>query len=278
MTKKETRYFGTAMLVNGLQLLLCFIIYVVGMIVSVNNVVIAMVMLIAEVIIWLICGFKVAVSGDMDKVGKLFLAVLIALFPILLYTGISYGVSRFIPVESQGWTHFFFLGGPLIFFNKPITLLMAMFKGSGYLLFLVNYAVMGISYFIGELLGYAINGGKRRKNKKAIKENNVVTKPNKKDKKAKKEKKNKRKLKKKEKVEEDSEKVTEEIDDELSYKKDELNEISNDEDKIEEALVTDTTTITKDLDEKEDKLAAEIVNSILKENLKEQQGPKNEDE
>jgi len=279
MTKKETKYFSTAMLVNGLQLLLCFIIYIVGLIMSVNNVVIAIIMLIAQVLIWLICGFKVAVSGDMDKFGKVLLGVIIALFPIVLYTAISYCVSRFVAIDSQSWTHFFFLGGPLIFFNKPITLLMGLFKGNGYLLFIVNYAIIGISYLIGELFGYAINGGKRRKNKKIElnKEENTENNQNKKDKKTKSKKDKNKKRKKKKNVETDIDEANEDIEQEIAYNEDELKEISEKQENNAPLEDMENTMIDKETEEKEDKMAEEIVNNILKENLMEQKNIEKED-
>lgn len=266
--KKETKYFSTAVLVNGLQLLLCFIIYLLSLIVNVNNIIIASVMLIAEVVIWLICGFKLSVSGNMNKFAKLFLGVFIAVFPILMYTGISYTVSKLVAVESQGWTHFFFLGGPLVFFNKPVSLLMGMFKGSAYILFGVNYIIITVCYFIGELFGYAINGGKRRKNKKSEKEeNNKIKKNNKKDKKSKKNK------------TADDVNETENIDNLNEIKIEEKTEYTGTEENIENSILIDTennTDIKQTIEDNEDKLAEEIVNNILKENLKGQKN-KNKD-
>lgn len=292
MNNKETKYFATAMLVNGLQLLLCFIIYLVSLIIGVNNVIIAGVMLIAEMIIWLVCGFKLAVSGKMDKFWKLFVGAFIAIVPILVYTSIAYGVSKLVPTQSQGWTEFFFLGGPLIFYNKPVTLLMSIFRGHGYLLFAANYVIITVCYFIGEFFGFVINGGKRMmKNKKRAKASKKEKTPKVKEKKlSRKEKKQLKKEQKKNKelsIEEDDdneEEAKDSLDTEKQYVNienenksvEELKENNNDFEEESNVNVL-TEKITPEIEEKEDRLAEEIVNNILKENLKEQRAKQNKE-
>lgn len=292
MNNKETKYFATAMLVNGLQLLLCFIIYLVSLIIGVNNVIIAGVMLIAEMIIWLVCGFKLAVSGKMDKFWKLFVGAFIAIAPILVYTSIAYGVSKLVPTQSQGWTEFFFLGGPLIFYNKPVTLLMSIFRGHGYLLFAANYVIITVCYFIGEFFGYVINGGRRMMhNKKNAKASKKGKSPEVKEKKlSRKEKKQLKKEQKKNKelsIEEDDdneEEAKDSLDTEKQYVNienenksvEELKENNNDFEE-ESNINVSTEKITPEIEEKEDRLAEEIVNNILKENLKEQRGKQNKE-
>lgn len=308
MINKETKYFGTAILVNGLQLLLCFIIYLVSLIVGVNNVIIAGVMLIAEMLIWLVCGFKLAVSGKMNKFWNLFIGAFIAILPILVYTLIAYGVSKLTPIDSQGWTEFFFLGGPIIFYNKPITLLMSIFRGHGYLLFAANYVIIAVCYFIGEFFGFVINGGKRMMNNKktgkvAKKEKPKKIKEKKLSRKEKKQLKKQQKKKQDESVkdEQDDNLETEEkngnpADEEIQYvdKEDEnrsieelkVSNIDKDSEEVEvkykeekqEILNASVDELTPEIEEKEDRLAEEIVNNILKENLKEQREKQNNNE
>lgn len=188
----EIKYYTTAALGNVLQIALCFFATFVGMFLNINNALLALILIIAEIAIWAICGFRLALSANVSSPVKLVGAAFIALFPILFYTLVAYMSNAGASQDTQGWTQFFFIGGPLIFFNRPVAILINMFKGNAYGLFLANYAIIAASYIAGGLFGYAVfSPGVNRREKREKKEEKRALKKAKKEekKKAKKEKK-----------------------------------------------------------------------------------------
>ena len=171
MEHREIRYYTTAAIANVLQIALCFFASFVGMFLNINNALLALILIIAEVGIWVICGFRLSMTARMDSPLKLVPAALIALFPVLFYTFVAWMISRTATQDTQGWTQFFFIGGPLIFFNRPSSILVNMFKGDAYTLFMVNYLIIFASYIAGGLFGYAISApGAKRREKREMKE------------------------------------------------------------------------------------------------------------
>ena len=194
MENREIRYYTTAAMANIMQLVICFIAYFVGLFLNINNALLALILIIAEIGVWAICGFRLSMTTRIGSPVKLVGATLIALFPILFYTVLALLINANIPTDSQGWGHFFFIGGPLIFFNRPSAILVNMFKGDAYTLFFVNYAIIAASYLAGGLFGYAISApGANRREKRQKKEEKKKEKAEKK--KARKEEKKNRKKK-----------------------------------------------------------------------------------
>ena len=156
MENREVRYYTTAGLANLLQIAICFFATFVGMFLNINSALLALILIIAEISVWAICGFRLSMSVRMSSPLKLIGAAFIALFPILFYTVLAL-ILKGGEGESQNWTRFFFVGGPLIFFNRPVAMLVNLFKGDAYRLFFVNYGIMAVSYLAGGIFGYGLS-------------------------------------------------------------------------------------------------------------------------
>lgn len=192
--EKETKYIFNAALVNVIQLVLGIIVYILGLFLNINSLFLGVIFMVVQVLIWIICGFRLAANGNIKNFMFMIGASILAVVPILVFLTAGYSTMYFTKVDTQGWSEFFYFIGPLIFFNKPGILLARFFTANGYLIFIVNILILFVSYIIGEIIGRIINPSKNKKvkvKKQLSKEKNVKDKKSK-DKKIKKEKKSKK--------------------------------------------------------------------------------------
>lgn len=166
--KKEINYVGTALAINVAQLILCFILYIVGSVLNLNNFFLAAIILAVELFIWFVCGTRFAVGkNDITKQREILFEIIYALSPIIIFTVVTLIISL-LSGENTGWNHFFFMGTPLIFYNRPAMLISKFIAGNAYIVFFINYALLAITMFLGGQFGLVLKkaGEKRRKKRR----------------------------------------------------------------------------------------------------------------
>ncbi len=164
--KKETTYIGSGIFVNFLHLLLCSLIFVINSLISTNSIIFMLIFIFLQFFIWFIGGFKYSIGNNVVEKKSIFISGIYAILPILIFSVITLMVSIFQKVDFQGWNEFFFLGAPLMFWNKPALLLSLIFEGNGYLLFFVNYLLLVISFFLGGNFAFSLKTGRNAKRRK----------------------------------------------------------------------------------------------------------------
>lgn len=161
--KKESSLVGSAILANLTQIIFCFIIFFISRFVSYSNLAFQIGMLLIEIALWIILGFRYSMYDDIKEFSKTVKSVLLVLLPIIIITIIGYFIHFSGATQGKAWSQFFFFGSPLIFYNRPIILIGRLIKGNAYYLFIINYLLIFISYLMGGLVAFSIKNGNRRK-------------------------------------------------------------------------------------------------------------------
>lgn len=114
---------------------------------------------------WLLAGFRFGIKVDDKNESKLFLLGGVSLFPIIAYViacqllQVLHGLS-----DVQNYNLFYFLGTPILFWNKALTPVMELFNKSDiYIQLDINIVFIYFIIFSGAYLG--TNLKKHLKNK-----------------------------------------------------------------------------------------------------------------
>ncbi|MPW25305.1 hypothetical protein GC105_05845 [Alkalibaculum sp. M08DMB] len=107
------------------------------------------------VTIWLLTGFAFGIRPDRKNEVEMMMLSLVSILPITIYLiacQVLEGLSNIS--EIQHFSLFYFLGTPVLFWNKPFVLIMNLFGESNiYIQLDINVAVVFLIIFIGGYLG-----------------------------------------------------------------------------------------------------------------------------
>ncbi len=160
MSGKGKSLIGYAVIVNSLQIALCFIIYFLRKFAVVDFSLTQGFLFVAELLIWLICAGASSLGLGLKKIKHAFLYTVIALLPIMIITAVSAAVGHFGDAEAVNWTEYFFLGSAANFWHKPALILSVIIDDSAYMIFSVNIVILFTASMIGANYGMILNNAK----------------------------------------------------------------------------------------------------------------------
>lgn len=163
--KKQRSITGYMFTVNCVQILSCFVIYLLSFTPLTFSYTIYGLLFGIQGIIWFVFGVLAALGTDMLKPKYALNYSFLSVFPITLLFIICLLIGSLTPEATYSWAQFFFLGAPLSFFLKPAVFLSLFIKDSAYLVYGIDIILIMLASFFGCLTGMEANKKKQRNNR-----------------------------------------------------------------------------------------------------------------
>lgn len=167
MDNKKNMYIASGIFTNIAQLIFCFVVYLLTKLTPLTSTVALVFLLIVQVLLWMISGFRFGMQKNCDKISNVLISFLTVIAPIGIITLTAYILFFFKSSPGIEWARFFFFGGSLLFWNRPLRIFSLLIKNNAYIVFLINYAVLFVSYFVGGLFAVKIKIGNKKAREQA---------------------------------------------------------------------------------------------------------------